>query len=67
MRKVKYIYDYPENREIGKQLSWRDLVRIAKKTGLSADFVYRVLKKGTRRNDKITKTALRLICLYNKL
>ncbi len=46
MRKIKYIYNYPENREIGKQLSWRDCTRIASKTGYSADFVYRCLKLG---------------------
>ncbi len=67
MRKIKYIYDYPENREIGKQLSWKDFTRIASKTGYSTDFVYRCLKLGTRTNEKIKKTALRLICLYNKL
>jgi hypothetical protein len=67
MPKVKYIYDYPENREIGKQLSASDWRRIAKKTGYTPDFVYKVLSLGIRNNKKIVKTAQRLICLYNKL
>jgi hypothetical protein len=67
MPKVKYIYDYPANREVGKQLSASDWRRIAKKTGYTPDFVYKVLKLGIRNNEKIIKAALRLICLYNKL
>lgn len=67
VRKVKYIYDYPDNRTIGKDLSCSDFNLIAKKTGFSYDFVYRVLALGIRNNDKIKQTAKRLICLHNKL
>jgi|GEM_PF-6273395 len=67
MKKSKYSYNYPINRELGERLCSGDLKLIAQKTAYSYDYVMRVLKMGTRTNPKIISTAKRLICLKGKL
>jgi len=67
MKKSKYSYNYPVNRELGERLYSGDLKLIAQKTNFSYDYVMRVLKMGTRTNQKIISTAKRLICLKGKL
>ena len=67
MTVVKYIYDYPKNRILGRHLHNGDLHLIAEKTGYTRDYVQRVLKQGSRTNDQILKTAKRLISLKSQL
>ena len=67
MTVVKYIYDYPPNRILGRKLHNGDFQLIAEKTGYSRDYVIRVLRQGSRTNDQILKTAKRLISLKDQL
>ena len=67
MANVKYTYDYPVNRTIGRSLGTYDMKLIAEKTGLSFDYVVRILKMGTRTNDDVIKYAKRLNNLKKRL
>lgn len=51
----KYLYDYPEYREIGKELTAADFRMIAERTGKTEMMVRRVLHWGDRRNAEIVK------------
>jgi len=63
MKKVKYIYDYPINRDISKHLSSEDKLMIAEKTGYTIRYI-RYWCMGTRRNKEIEKYA-RLLMKVN--
>jgi len=54
--KVKYNYDYPENRAIAKDLSASDMRMIHEKSGYSMETV-RKWCEGKRRNETIEKLA----------
>lgn len=57
MTKRNYLYDYPENRELGEWLSVEDRRWIAAKVGKSEDMMYRVFVKGTRTNQEAIRLA----------
>jgi len=57
--KVKYIYDYPENREVSKNLTAEDKVYISSRTGFSLEYI-RQWCKGKRRNRRIEALALHI-------
>jgi len=58
MTKRKYIYDYPDQREIAKYLLMDDRARMSSLSGLSIktveDWVF-----GRRKNDKLMELALK--------
>jgi hypothetical protein len=58
MPKVKYVYDYPDQREIAKGLLSDDKTRMSELSGLSMRMV-RCWCEGTRKNDKLMRLALR--------
>lgn len=60
MAKKKYVYDYPEYREIGKDLSAEDIALIAAQTGKTREMVWLVLRRGRRRNRQIVELGRRL-------
>lgn len=62
--KVKYNYDYPENRAIADGLTTREKSMIAEKSGYSIETV-RKWCEGKRRNTTIKKLAL-LVQASNK-
>lgn len=51
---------YPKNREIGKQLKWRDRIKIAELTGLSLGHVRNIFTGG-KNNDTAVALAKRII------
>jgi hypothetical protein len=53
------VYDYPQQREIGKYLSAKDKVLIASLTNLSSQYV-RQWCRGKRRNKRIEEWALKI-------
>ncbi|MEI6898668.1 MAG: hypothetical protein WCL00_02225 [Bacteroidota bacterium] len=67
MSRKQYLYDYPENREIGAKLNIGDAVFIAKTVGCHVQYVRQVLKRGVRNNEKIKKIALKLIALREEI
>ena len=67
MTNVKYTYDYPKNRIIGRKLHNGDFQLIAKKTNYTHRYVLMVLREGSRTNIQILNTAKRLISLKNQL
>ena len=52
MKPTDYSYDYPENRRIGKYITFKDIKEIALSTGYNERYVYQVFK-GTRKNKTI--------------
>ncbi len=56
MTKVKYIYDYPANREIAKHLVADDRAQIAFRSGYTLSYV-REWCRGTRKNKRIEEWA----------
>lgn len=63
MAKKKYMYDYPEYREIGKDLSAEDIALIASQTGKTREMVWLVLRRGRRRNRQIVELGQRLAAI----
>jgi hypothetical protein len=59
MIKVKYVYDYPENREVSKHLSKEDRALIITRTGFSYKYVNDWCR-GTRKNRRIEEWARRI-------
>ena len=57
MAKSKYFYDYPNQREIAKDLLSDDRHMLSEKTGLTYDYVKKWCE-GKRRNKGIMKLAL---------
>ena len=66
MAKKKYVYDYPEYREIGKNLSAEDIALIATQTGKTREMVWLVLRRGRRRNRQIVELGRRLALVNQK-
>jgi hypothetical protein len=64
LKKVKYIYDYPENREVSKGLQPCDKKLIQEKTGFTRTYVD-YWCRGKRKNAEIDRIA-RLIVETNK-
>jgi len=62
-----YTYDYPENRELGKQLVSGDIGFIAKTLGYKSRYVMCVLRLGNRNNEKIKTIARKLIALRDEI
>lgn len=62
-----YKYDFPENREIGKQLIHGDIAFISKTVGCSSSLVKHVLTVGDRNNEKIKTIARKLIALRSEI
>ena len=58
MEKVKYFYDYPEQRRIAKDLKMDDKRMMAEKSGLSVESVLSWCK-GRRHNARLMYLALR--------
>ncbi len=59
MTVVKYIYDYPVNREIARYLTFGDKIYIARSTGYTISYVGKWCK-GIRKNDQILALAKNL-------
>lgn len=62
MSKVKYIYDYPDNREVSKHLGAGDRAQIAYRSGYTVNYV-REWCRGTRKNGRIEEWARRIMKL----
>jgi len=60
MAKVKYIYDYPANRDVSKHLGPGDRAQIAFRSGYTVNYV-REWCRGTRRNKRIEEWARRIM------
>ncbi len=58
--KRKYVYDYPENREVNEQLKIGDQTDIAASLKLSENYVGKVLR-GVRQNAEVIKMARQII------
>jgi len=54
--KVKYVYDYPENRAIAAHLTTDDKIFIAMRTGYTTSYI-RYWCVGKRKNEKIRDLA----------
>ena len=67
MSRKQYLYDYPANRELGKQLFNGDIDFIAKTVGYAPRYVRQVLKSGIRNNEKIKTIARKLIALRDEI
>ncbi|GEM_PF-2318054 len=57
--KVKYLYDYPENRRVSQYLTAEDKQLISFKTGFSMNYV-RNWCQGTRKNKRIEEWAMKI-------
>lgn len=57
--KVKYVYDYPDNREVSKHLSLSDKQMISFRTGFSMRYVNQWCQ-GSRRSRRIEEMARNL-------
>jgi hypothetical protein len=59
---VKYVYDYPANREVSKHLDPRDKQLIAAKTGFSLQYIQYWCrgKRRSRRIDDLARQIMRL-------
>jgi hypothetical protein len=53
----KYTYDYPENRELGKDLTDEDRKWIADKVKKTPFYIYRIFVVGDRNNKKAVDLA----------
>lgn len=53
----KYSYDYPENRELGKDLTIDDRQWIADRLGKHPSYIYYIFVAGTRTNTKAIELA----------
>jgi len=60
--KVKYAYDYPENREVSQHIFPDDKLIIAQKTGFSPQYV-RDWCQGRRKNRRIEEWARKIMRL----
>jgi len=60
--KVKYVYDYPENREVSKTFSYMDKLLISQKTGFSLNYIW-YWCKGKRKNRRIEELARKIMRL----
>lgn len=65
MSKVKYIYDYPQNREIAKGLKAGQLKEIAQLTGYSYTYI-RMMFTGERKLKDDVMKYVRIIVHYNQ-
>jgi len=64
MQKKKYLYDYPEQRELSKQLQKGDQIIIAEKTGYSQVMTYQMCQ-GRRKMPERVKKLIELIITVN--
>ena len=60
--KVKYVYDYPANREVAQHLTWQDKQLIRSKTGFSIVYI-RQWCQGRRKSRPIEEWARRIMNL----
>lgn len=58
--KVKYFYDYPENRAVAARLSIAERKKLAEMTGFSYPYIKAWLQ-GIRKSEKIRLAALKML------